>query len=80
MTNLEIFLACMDYQAVERRPNHEVGVWAQTKNRWLQEAPEKVKDFNWDWLYEEDAIGLDRRDYIPVNLPNTRLFRINTAS
>jgi len=67
MTNLEIFLACMDYQAVERRPNHEVGVWAQTKNRWLQEAPEKVKDFNWDWLYEEDAIGLDRRDYIPVN-------------
>ena len=67
MTNLEIFLACMDYQAVERRPNHEVGVWAQTKNRWLQEAPEKVKDFNWDWLYEEDAIDLDRRDYIPVN-------------
>jgi len=67
MTNLEIFLACMDYQAVERRPNHEVGVWAQTKNRWLQEAPEKVKDFNWDWLNEEDAIDLDRRDYIPVN-------------
>ncbi|NOZ62356.1 MAG: hypothetical protein GXO74_11825 [Calditrichaeota bacterium] len=68
MTDLEIFLKCMDYEPAERRPNHEVGVWAQTKQRWLKENPEPLKKFKWtDWLYEEEAIGLDKRDYIPVD-------------
>ncbi|OQX84424.1 hypothetical protein B6D60_09370 [candidate division KSB1 bacterium 4484_87] len=68
MTNLEIFLKCMDYESAERRPNHEVGVWAQTKHRWLKENPEALKNFQWkDWLYEEEAIDLDKRDYIPVD-------------
>ena len=67
MTSLERFIACMEYQPADRRPNHEVGVWAQTKQRWLHEAPETVKNFEWNWFYGEDALGLDRRDFIPIN-------------
>jgi uroporphyrinogen decarboxylase len=26
-----------------------------------------VKDFTWDWFTGEDALGLDRREFIPVN-------------
>ncbi len=67
MNDLQRFTACMEYQPADRRPNHELGVWAQTALRWQQEAPEAVKDFTWNWFHGEDALGLDRREYIPVN-------------
>jgi len=68
MTNdRDTFIACMEYGACERRPNHELGVWPQTRARWRAEAPEAVADFGWNWFYSEDAIGLDRRDYIAMN-------------
>lgn len=67
MTDLDRFIACMDYQPADRRPNHELGVWAQTVERWRQEAPEAVKEFTWNWFVEEPAIHLDRREYIAVN-------------
>ncbi len=57
----------MEYKPADRRPNHELGVWAQTALRWQREAPEAVKDFTWNWFHGEDALGLDRREYIPVN-------------
>lgn len=67
ISDLERFIACMEYQPCDRRPNHELGVWPQTRTRWLKEAPEEAKTFTWNWFYAEDAIGLDRRDYVPVN-------------
>lgn len=57
----------MEYEPADRRPNHELGVWVQTALRWQREAPEAVKDFTWNWFHGEDALGLDRREYIPVN-------------
>lgn len=67
LTDLERFDACMNYQCCERRPNHELGVWGQTKARWEKEAPEAVKDFQWSWFDGETALGLDKREYIPIN-------------
>jgi|YNPNPStandDraft_1061719.scaffolds.fasta_scaffold15316_3 hypothetical protein len=66
-TALERFNACMDYRSSDRRPNHELGVWGQTRARWEQEAPQAVKDFGWSWFEEEPALGLDKREYIPIH-------------
>ena len=66
-TDLERFHACMDYAPCDRRPNHELGVWPQTRVRWQQEAPAEIEDFTWNWFVEEPALGLDRREYIPVH-------------
>jgi hypothetical protein len=66
-TALERFHACMDYGASDRRPNHELGVWAQTRLRWSRESPEAVSDWGWDWFYEEPALELDRRDYVDID-------------
>jgi hypothetical protein len=65
-SDLERFTACMEYQPAER-PNHELGVWGQTRARWEQEAPEWVKEFTWDWFVGEPALGLNHREYIAVN-------------
>lgn len=67
VTDLERFYACMDYQSCDRRPNHELGIWAQARARWQSEAPQAVTDFSWDWFVGEEALGLDRREYIPMN-------------
>ncbi|NCO37336.1 MAG: hypothetical protein COZ06_01575 [Armatimonadetes bacterium CG_4_10_14_3_um_filter_66_18] len=66
-TDLERFLACMDYEPSARRPNHELGAWAQTRARWQKENPDAIKDFHWSWFDDEPAIGLDKREYIGVN-------------
>ena len=66
-TDLERFRACMGYQACDRRPNHELGVWGHTRVRWQEEAPEAVEGFQWSWFDGEPALGFDRREFIPVN-------------
>ena len=66
-SDLERFHACMDYGPCDRRPNHELGVWPQTRVRWQHEAPGAVEEFSWNWFVEEPALGLDRREYIPVH-------------
>lgn len=66
-TDLERFLDCMEYRSSDRRPNHELGVWPQTAERWRREAPEAVEGWTWNWFVGEDALGLDRREYIPVH-------------
>jgi len=63
---LERFLACMEYQP-GARPNHELGVWGQTRARWEQESPECVKRFKWDWFVGEPELGFDHREYIAVD-------------
>jgi uroporphyrinogen decarboxylase len=68
-SSLERFNACMEYRASDKRPNHELGVWGQTRERWLAEAPEVVSGFGkwWDWFVGQPALGLDRREYVNVN-------------
>ena len=66
-TDLETFIACMEYQPCDRRPNHELAVWQQTRVRWQQEAPEAIADFTWDWFEGERKLGMDQRQYIDVN-------------
>ncbi len=37
-TPQERFHACMTHNNADRRPNHDLGVWAQTAARWRAEA------------------------------------------
>jgi len=66
-THLERFLDCMEYRSGDVRPNHELGLWPQTMERWRQEAPEAVEGIGWDWFSGDDKLGLDRREFIPIN-------------
>ncbi len=66
MSDLERFAACMEYEPGQR-PNHELGVWGQTRARWEQESKEGVKDFTWDWFVGERDLGMDHREFIAVN-------------
>ncbi len=67
VTDLDRFIACMEYQPCDRRPNHELAAWAQTKVRWRREAPDAVADLRWSWFEEEPALQFDRREFIAVN-------------
>lgn len=57
----------MEYQACDRRPNHELGVWPQTRERWRKENPKAIENFTWDWFAGERELDLDWREYVPVN-------------
>ncbi len=59
------FLAVMEYKPVDRVPNHEVGVWQQTMDRWAAEGCD-IYNFHWDWFTGEEAFAMDAREYIPV--------------
>jgi len=65
MNALERFHASMSFSPVDRVPNHEVGVWAQTKVRWREEGL-AVDDLHWDWFVGEARWDLDPREYIDV--------------
>jgi uroporphyrinogen decarboxylase len=65
MTSLERFHACMNYGPVDRVPNHEVGTWVQTKQRWRDEGL-PVDDLHWDWFVGEPHWELDPREYLDV--------------
>ncbi len=55
----------MNYQPVDRVPNHEVGIWAQTRHRWREEGM-PVDDYHWDWFTGAPHWDLDPREYIPL--------------
>jgi uroporphyrinogen decarboxylase len=65
MTPRERFHACMNYEPVDRVPNHEVGVWVQTKLRWKEEGL-ATDDLSWDWFVGEANWDMDPREYIDV--------------
>jgi uroporphyrinogen decarboxylase len=65
MPDLDRFLACMEYRPGPR-PNHELGVWPQTRQRWETENAPAVAGFRWNWFDGEAALGMDRREFIPV--------------
>jgi uroporphyrinogen decarboxylase len=60
------FLNTMEYKPVDRVPNHEAGVWGQTKDRWEAEGLDR-RDLHWDWFTGEAAFGMDPREFIPVH-------------
>ncbi len=66
MTGRERFLAVMDYGSADRVPNHELGVWPQTVDRWAQEGL-NTRDLHWDWFTGEEYFGMDAREFIPVH-------------
>ena len=47
MSVRERFLNVMEYKPVDRVPNHEVGVWAQTIDRWEAERLNRF-ELHWD--------------------------------
>ena len=55
----------MKFAPVDRVPNHEVGVWAQTKPRWREEGL-PVDELHWDWFVGEERWEMDPREYLPV--------------
>lgn len=67
MTNLENFLAVMEYKTPDQVPNWEAGVWAQTIDRWENEGLDR-RLLCWDWFTGEDYFGFDNREFIPINL------------
>jgi len=66
MTPRARFTAVMEYQPVDRVPNHEGGAWEQTADRWQQEGL-NIYDLHWDWLTGEEHFGMEPREFIPVN-------------
>jgi len=66
MSSLERFRGVMEYASVDSVPNYELGVWQQTRERWLSEGL-AGRTFTWDWFTGERMLGLDHREYIPVN-------------
>ena len=66
-TDLECFTACMEYRPCDRRPNHELAAWQQTRVRWEREAADAVANFTWDWFSGERDLGMDRQEFIDVD-------------
>jgi uroporphyrinogen-III decarboxylase len=67
MTGRERFLATMEYQPVDRVPNHEAGVWEQTIDRWEAEGLNRYS-LTWDWFTGCEAFEMDAREFIPLRL------------
>ena len=57
----------MNYQPVDRVPNHEVGVWVQTKLKWREQGLD-TDDLNWDWFVGEARWDMDPREYVDVRM------------
>ncbi len=66
MTNRERFTALMEYKSVDRIPNHEVGVWAQTIQRWKAEGLD-TENYSWNWFIGDPKWNMDHREYLPTN-------------
>ncbi len=66
MTNRERFINTMEYTSVDKVPNHEVGVWQQTIERWSSEGVCPY-GMHWDWFTGEERFEMDAREFIPVN-------------
>ncbi|NCO32370.1 MAG: hypothetical protein AUJ92_11995 [Armatimonadetes bacterium CG2_30_59_28] len=67
MTHRERFLNIMNFEAVDRVPNYELGVWPQAVDRWYGEGlPRDAARFNW---FEGEAyFGLERRAFAPIDI------------
>ena len=66
MTERERFINVMEYKAVDRVPNHEAGVWEQTKERWVREGINKF-EFQWDWFTGDEYFNMDAREFFDIH-------------
>jgi Uroporphyrinogen decarboxylase (URO-D) len=67
MTERDRFIETMTFGAPDRVPNHELGLWGHTYERWLTEgAPEEA--VAGDWFVGLDYYGMDRREFVPINM------------
>ncbi len=76
MTDRERFLATMRFQAADRVPNHELGLWGQTKQMYI--AAGMPEDATGDWFCGCEFLGLDRRDFAPLNVGPVPPFKRET--
>ncbi len=73
MTNRERFLGVMAFQAVDRVPNYELGVWGQTLERWISEGmPEDAVYMG--WFEGEPYFNFERRGFAHLNIGPLPLF------
>jgi hypothetical protein len=63
MNHLECFIAVMDYAPVDYVPNWELGVWGQTKDRWVAEGLDETS-LHWQWFPGEAKLGMDPKEFI----------------
>jgi len=73
MTERQRFINVMEYKPVDRVPNHEVGVWAQTKERWIREGMNPY-DIQWDWFTGDEYFNMDAREFFDVNFDMLPMF------
>lgn len=66
MNHLERFIHVMEYKPVDRVPNWEAGVWAQTKARWAEEGMD-IHSENWDWFTGSFQFRNDPREFIKLH-------------
>lgn len=73
MTMRERFVHCCTFKAVDRVPNHELGIWGQTYDRWLSEGmPDwAIRD---GWFEGIEYFGMDRREFLHVDLGMKPMF------
>ncbi|MBI2192249.1 MAG: hypothetical protein HYU36_09715 [Planctomycetes bacterium] len=67
MNNRERFLACLRFEPVDRVPYHELGLWGQAAELYLQSGmPEEAVRQN--FFYGNDFFRIDRRDFMPIDV------------
>ncbi|MBN2558086.1 MAG: hypothetical protein JXB33_04955, partial [Clostridia bacterium] len=66
MNNRDRFVSLMEYKPVDRIPNHEVGVWAQTVDRWRAEGL-ATGEYEWNWFVGDPKWDMDPREYLPID-------------
>ena len=65
MNYRERFLRTMNFQTPDRVPNHELGIWGQTYERWFSEGlPENA--LRGDFFRGEDFFKLDKREFVNI--------------
>jgi len=67
MNHRERFLAVMDHRPPPAVPNWELGVWGQTRDRWLKEGL-REEEVIWDWFRGDPYWGMDLREFVNVQM------------
>ena len=67
MTHRECFLQAMAGETTDWVPNYELGLWGQTKQRWLDEGMPEDRVYLGDMFEGEPLFHLDRRGFARLN-------------
>jgi len=66
MTARERFMGCMTFEPVDHAPNMEIAVWAQTRERWINEG--MPEEYNTSFMHRgEPALGLEGYETLAVD-------------